>query len=112
MVVTTHGVDARLMEAAQAVLLARSARDGGGRPLTLPRFLRRRCVELLAACPTTLEEDEAALAACLGGDGSGGSGGEGVGGASGDSPAALALRFRAGKKRVLTATLAALEDAE
>lgn len=61
MVATANGLDARLMQAAQALLAAgRGSPDG--QPMSLAQFLRLRCEQLLAAYPTTLEDDAALLA--------------------------------------------------
>lgn len=136
MVATAQGLDARLMQAAQALLAAgRGSPDG--RPMSLADFLQRRCEQLLAGFPTTLEEDEALLArlqgqlaeqqqeqqqaAAAGQPAQRGEAGQQQGPAcAGAQPLAVgtdkaprlpqlvtAVTYRAGKKRVLHSTLAA-----
>jgi hypothetical protein len=93
MLVTASGIDSRLLQAAEAALRGR----GGG--LTVPQFLRRRCEALLAEAPTSLEEDEALLLLLPGG-----------GGPPGLTPyMRMAVKYRAGKKRVLRSVLGQLE---
>ncbi|KAL4421162.1 hypothetical protein ABPG77_000797 [Micractinium sp. CCAP 211/92] len=136
MVATANGLDARLMHAAQALLAAgRGSPDG--RPMSLGEFLQRRCEQLLDAYPTTLEEDEALLArleaklaqqrqaAAEGqqarqdtprqqqvptpGEAADVPGGQGV--PPRLEQLAMAVTYRAGKKRVLRSTLAAASAA-
>jgi hypothetical protein len=107
MAATAAGIDARLLDAAQALLLAGRG-STSGQPMSLPTFLRLRCQELLASCPTSLQEDQVLLQQLE------------QQAAAGDGLAALpsgtvrlpqlmaAVRYRLGKKQVLHATLANL----
>lgn len=100
MVATAAGIDSRLLQAAEALLLAGRG-SSSGQPMSLPAFLRLRCQQLLASYPTSLEEDERVLS-------------ELRGGAARLPPHvrlpqfAAAVRYRQGKKRVLHATLEGL----
>lgn len=124
------------MHAAQALLAAgRGSPDG--RPMSLGEFLQRRCEQLLDAYPTTLEEDEALLArleAKLAEQCQAAAAGQQARqetsrqqqvptpGEAADVPGgpelpprleqlAMAVTYRAGKKRVLRSTLAAASAA-
>jgi hypothetical protein len=104
MVATAAGIDSRLLEAAQALLMAGRG-SPTGQPMSLPDFLRRRCEQLLAGFPTSLEEDEQVLRELQN---------------SRAAPSALlpeggrhqqlatAVAYRLGKKRVLESTLKGL----
>jgi len=134
MVATANGLDVRLMDAAQA-LLAVGRGSPTGQPMSLPEFLRLRCQQLLAAYPTTLEEDEALLERLRGEEEAAAAAGsssssdaaaasqvaaaardaqDGGMSSQGRQPRlaqlATAVRYRAGKKRVLHATLAAVQQ--
>ncbi|KAL4856151.1 Glutamate decarboxylase 1 [Chlorella vulgaris] len=60
MAATAAGIDARLLDAAQALLLAGRG-STSGQPMSLPAFLRLRCQELLDSYPTSLQEDQVLL---------------------------------------------------
>lgn len=111
MVATANGLDSRLLEAAQALLAVGRGSPDGRTPLSLPQFVARRCCQLLAAFPTSMEEDEALLRQL---ESSGGSAAAATGQAATDGellpPEQLrtAVRYRLGKKRVLWTTLAAM----
>lgn len=102
MVATAAGIDSRLLEAAQALLMA-----GRGsptkQPLSLPDFLQMRCEQLLAEFPTSLEED-AHLLSDLRAAAPSLQLPEGVR----LQQLATAVEYRLGKKRVLRATLDSL----
>ena len=87
MVVTSSGMDGRLLAAAEALLRLRPPL-AGALPPTLPEFLRHRCHELLSSYPTTLQEDEALLESGI------------------EGPLETAVRYRLAKKRVLTSVAA------
>lgn len=107
MVATSNGIDGRLLEAARA-LLAGGRGTPDGRPMSLPEFLSLRCRELLAACPTSIGDDERLLRQL-----EGGAGGAAAAAAADVRPEQLqtAVRYRLCKKRVLQATLDALQGA-
>ena len=115
MVATASGIDARLMQAAQA-LLAVGRGTADGQPISLRDFLRHRCQQLLAGYPTSVEEDEELLQRLESSREESSAASSG----NGDTAAArqqlrpqqwaTAVRYRLGKKRVLLATVAGLEQ--
>ena len=133
MVATANGLDSRLIQAAQALLAAGRGSPDGRSAMSLPDFVAARCKQLLAGYPTTLEEDEAllqqleqqqrqrqqqqqqhggagrteaALAAPAAAEAAAAAAAAGVR----PGQLATAVRYRAGKKRVLHATLAAVRQ--
>lgn len=85
---TANGLDERLVQAAEAILRAK----GGG--LTPSQFLRRRCQEVLASMPTSLEADVALVASE---------------GAAMSAPLRMAVDYRISKKRILRQVLDQLD---
>jgi hypothetical protein len=101
MVATAGGLDSRLLDAAQALLMAGRG-SPSGQPMSLPDFLRQRCQQLLAGYATTAQEDERLLEAIQSGTD--------IGLPRGVRREQLltAAVYRLGKKRVLHTTLAGL----
>jgi hypothetical protein len=106
MVATSNGIDQQLLHAAQA-LLAAGRGSPTGQAMSLADFLRQRCQQLLAAYPTSLQEDERLLRQL---QGSAAAAEEAAGDAPRREQLETALRYRMGKKRVLHSTLAGLQQ--
>lgn len=111
MVATANGIDARLLQAAQALLQAGRGSPSGREPMTLPAFLTARCRQLLAAFVTSIEEDDALLQRLEAGGDQAAAAAAAVGGGCRVHQLATAVRYRLGKKRVLQATLLAMQEA-
>ena len=111
MVATANGLDSRLIEAAQA-LLAAGRGSPTGQPMSLPAFLTARCRQLLEAFPTSVEEDAALLQRLqAGGEQAAAAAATAAGDGVRPQQLEVAVQYRLGKKRVLQATLQAMQGA-